>query len=54
MVAPENSRIFIWKDFKEWKLALESMFKDILTPELKAKVKKNRAIVKMVRHVRRS
>ena len=41
----ENRHVFIWKDFKEWKSALESMFKDILTPELKAKLKKNREIV---------
>ena len=41
----ENKRIFIWKDFKEWKPVLEGMFKDILTPELKAKLKKNREIV---------
>ena len=43
MVSSKNNRIFIWKDFKEWKLALEDMFKDILTPELKVKIKKNAA-----------
>ncbi len=44
-VKPDNKRVFIWKDFREWKLALEGMFKDILTLGLKAKIKKNRAIV---------
>ncbi len=43
MVSSENSHIFIWKDFSEWKLALEDMFKDILTPELETKAKQNAA-----------
>ncbi len=50
MVSSENSHIFKWKDFSEWKLALEGMFKDILTPELKDKLKKNRAIVEYCDH----
>ncbi len=41
MVSSKNNRIFIWKDFSEWKSALEGMFPDILTPELDAKVKQN-------------
>jgi len=45
MVSSENSHIFMWKDFGEWKSELEGMFKDILTPEFEAKVKQNRAIV---------
>ncbi len=43
---PQNNRVFIWKAFREWKPVLEDMFGDILTPELEAKVKQNRAIVK--------
>lgn len=43
MVSSENSHVFIWKDFKGWKPALEDMFKDILTPELEAKAKQNAA-----------
>lgn len=42
----KNIHVFIWKDFKEWKPALESMFQDILTPELEAKAQKHRASVK--------
>jgi hypothetical protein len=42
----ENNCVLIWKDFGERKSALEDMFKDILTPKLKTKIKKNRAIVK--------
>ncbi len=45
MGTSENNNVFIWKDFNEWKSALEDMFKDILTPELKAKIKQNRDIV---------
>jgi hypothetical protein len=45
MTPSEDRHVFIWKDFKEWKSALEDMFKDILTPELKANVKQNREIV---------
>jgi len=41
MVSSENSHIFIWKAFKEWKSALEDMLGDILTPELKTKVRQN-------------
>jgi len=45
MVSSENSRVFMWKAFGEWKSSLKDMFGDILTPELEAKVKHNRAIV---------
>ena len=41
MISSKNNRVFIWKDFIEWKSALENMFPDILTPELEAKVKQN-------------
>ncbi len=45
MATSENKHVFIWKDFREWKPVLEDMFKDILTPELKVKLKKNQEIV---------
>jgi hypothetical protein len=37
-----RDRVFIWKDFKEWKPALEGMFPDILTRELEAKVRQQK------------
>lgn len=41
MKSLNNSRVFVWKAFSEWKLSIEDMFKYILTPELTAKVKRN-------------
>jgi len=41
----EKHRVFEWKAFTEWKPVLEGMFRDILTPDLKVKIKKNRYIV---------
>ena len=46
MVSSKNNRVFIWKEFTEWKSALEGMFPDILTPELEDKARKNAALVK--------
>lgn len=39
MASSQGNPVFIWKDFKEWKPALEAMFPDILTPELEEKVR---------------
>ena len=45
MTSSENSHVFIWKDFKAWKLILEDIFGDILTPALEAKVVESRKAV---------
>ena len=39
MVSSENNSVFIWKDFSEWKPALEGMFPNILTPEFEGLTK---------------
>ena len=41
-----NNRVFIWKDFNEWKPGLEAMFPGILTPELQAKVRQEATLVR--------
>ena len=46
MASSKNNHVFIWKDFSKWKSALEGMFKDILTPELEAKVKQEAESIK--------
>lgn len=46
MTSPENIGVFIWKDFIEWQPVLEDMFSEILSPELKAKIRNNQKIVK--------
>ena len=50
MVSLENKRIFIWKDFGEWKPVLEDMYKEILTPDLKGKIRQNKALVDDCEH----
>lgn len=42
----KNSRIFIWKAFSEWRSVLEDMYRDILTPELEAKVRQSATDIK--------
>lgn len=37
--------VFIWKDFQEWKPALEGMFPEILTPELEDKIRQEKPTV---------
>ena len=46
MVSSENSRIFMWKAFREWRSALEDMFGDILNAELETKVRQNAESIK--------
>lgn len=46
MTISKNNRIFIWKEFREWKPVIEDMFSDILTSELKVKIKQNQTVVK--------
>lgn len=46
MVSPKGNHVFIWKDFSEWKPALESMYLAILTPELEDKVRRRTPPVK--------
>ncbi len=41
-----NKHIFIWKDFSEWKSALEDIYKEILTPEFKDKIRKKATLIK--------
>ena len=41
-----SDRIFIWKAFREWKSVLGDMYRDILTPELEAKVRQSATDIK--------
>lgn len=41
----KNNRIFIWKDFREWKSVLEDMYREFLTPELKDKIRQNAPLI---------
>ena len=45
MVSPENNRIFIWKDFTEWKPVLEGMFSDILTTDFIDIIRQNESCI---------
>ncbi len=46
MVSPKNNRIFIWKDFSEWKPDLEGMFPNLLTQKLKDKARQSTTDIK--------
>ena len=41
-----SERIFIWKAFSEWRSVLEDMYRDILAPELEAKVRQSATDIK--------
>ena len=39
----ENKRVFVWKNFTEWKPVLEGMFSDILTADFIDRIRQNKS-----------